>query len=735
MVSAFPFATSRQAVRPGRVAVAPAVSGRAWSFGAFELELHADPLAQLVVRASGSNGVFRSPPGRAWLAAAQGSYRATGRAGHLRPVEKLDLRFRHQWLASVDEDTVDGRPALLLRGHLALEPDELKATARDGTAHVAYELRLVDIDGRRCGVEVDLLPPAGADGSCFAELLWEQPPSARVFGFGAQFTYLDMRGREVPILTAEQGVGRGAQPLTRYTEAFGGAGGDWWSTYAPVPGFVTTELCGLLLRNTEPMRFDLRRPGVGSARVYAAQLRALVYCADAPAELLELHTRATGRMPALPDWVHSGAIVGLQGGNEKVEQAVADLEAAGAKVAGVWLQDWVGNRQVPFGTRLWWDWQRDEERYPDWHGMRGRLARNGVRILTYVNPFLAPMTDRPGSKPGLFDAADAAGYFVKTATGETYLTDQGDFQAGLIDLSNPEARAWYLEVLAENLTESGASGWMADFGEGLPLDAHLASGTALAWHNHYPEAWAAFNHDLRARVAELSGGAGGDYVTFFRSGFTRSPGNAGLFWLGDQCVTWDRFDGLASALTGLLSSGFSGFALNHGDVGGYTSTLSPLPVTVRTPELLARWGELMAFTPVLRSHEGNRPQHNAQVYSTAETRGAFARAARLHAQWVDLRRELMRQAAATGVPVVRHPWLQYPADAQCADLTGQFFLGPDLLVAPVLQAGASSVRAYLPAGSGTWRHRWTGAAYAAGAGAWVEVPAPVGQPGLFDREN
>lgn len=735
MVSTFPFATSRLATRPGRLAVAPAVGGRAWRFGAFALELRAEPTAQLLVRTGSSRAVFRSPPGRAWLAAAQGSYRATGRAGHLRPLEKLDVRYRHQWLASVDEVTVDDRPAVLLRGYLIVAPNGLNPAVSEGTPDLAYELRLVDIDGRRCGVEVGLLPPPGADSSYFTELFWEQPPNARVFGFGAQFTYLDMRGRAVPILTAEQGVGRGAQPLTRYTETFGGAGGDWWSTYAPVPGLVTTELCGLMLRNTEPARFDLRRPGVGSVRVYAAELRALAYCAEAPAELLELHTRTTGRMPALPDWVHGGAIVGLQGGNDKVEQAVTDLVAVGAKLAGVWLQDWVGNRQVPFGTRLWWDWQRDEERYPDWHGMRERLARLGVRILTYVNPFLAPMADRPGGKPGLFEAADAAGFFVKTASGATYLTDQGDFEAGLIDLSNPEARAWYLEALAQNLSESGTSGWMADFGEGLPLDAHLDGGTALTWHNHYPEAWAAFNRDLRGRVAELSGGTAGDYVTFFRSGFTRSPGNAGLFWLGDQCVTWDRFDGLASALTGLLSGGFSGFALNHGDVGGYTSTLPPLPITVRTPELLARWGELMAFTAVLRSHEGNRPQHNVQVYSTAETRDAFAHASSLHAGWVDLRRELMAQAAATGMPVVRHPWLQYPGDPQCADLTEQFFLGPDLLVAPVLQAESSSVRAYLPAGSGAWRHRWTGVAYAAGAGTWVEVPAPVGQPGLFDRED
>lgn len=731
----FPFATSRNVDRPGRLDAAPDVLGD-HRLGAFRLSVSRLPeggvTLTVVAAADGRRVVFASPPGRAFLAAALGRYGAAGRAGHLRPTEATRKRYRCQWLTDVVPERGSERPALTLRGRL---------TSADASDSVAFSVRLVDVDGRRVGVDVQLGRP-DADGAAgpatdalFTDLFWAQDPTARVFGFGAQFTHLDMRGKAVPILTAEQGVGRGAQPLTRYTEAFGGAGGDWWSTYAPVPGFVTTEARGFMLRDCVPALFDLRRPGTGNVRVYAPRLSALLYAAATPSELLELHTRETGRMHPLPDWAHAGAVVGMQGGGEKVERVVAELEAAGTPLAGVWLQDWVGNRKVPFGTRLWWDWQRDAERYPDWHGMRGRLEAKGVRVLVYVNPFLAPMHERPGGRPALFDAADAAGYFVKGPDGGTYLTDQGDFVAGLLDLANPEARAWYLETLTANLLESGASGWMADFGEGLPLDAQLARGTALEWHNRYPEEWAAFNAELRARLAAATGRRPSDYVTFFRSGFTRSPGAAGLFWLGDQCVTWDRFDGLASALTGLLSGGFSGFALNHGDVGGYTSTLPPLPRTVRSPELLARWGELMAFTVMLRTHEGNRPQHNVQVYSDAGTRAEFAHAARLHASWRELRVKLMAEAHATGMPVARHPWLQYPTDPACADLTEQFFLGPDLLVAPVLREGATTVAAYLPAGSGAWRHRWTGARYeaGAGAGAWVEVGAPLGSPGLFDR--
>ena len=56
-----------------------------------------------------------------------------------------------------------------------------------------------------------------------------------------------------------------------------------------------------------------------------------------------------------------------------------------------------------------------------------------------------------------------------------------------------------------------------------------------------------------------------------RSGNVHSPSVTPLFWLGDQTVTWDSHDGLASVIIGMLSSGISGYSLSHSDIGGYTS--------------------------------------------------------------------------------------------------------------------------------------------------------------------
>ena len=62
-----------------------------------------------------------------------------------------------------------------------------------------------------------------------------------------------------------------------------------------------------------------------------------------------------------------------------------------------------------------------------------------------------------------------------------------------------------------------------------------------------------------------------------RSGSTHSSRVTPLFWLGDQLVTWDHYDGLGSAIIGIITSGLSGFTLTHSDIGGYTAIKVPIP--------------------------------------------------------------------------------------------------------------------------------------------------------------
>ena len=325
------------------------------------------------------------------------------------------------------------------------------------------------------------------------------------------------------------------------------------------------------------------------------------------------------------------------------------------------------------------------------------LKSQGARMLTYINPFLSTEPNHDA----LFNEARAKGYLVAKGDGTPYLIKNTSFSAGLIDLSNPQARTWIKDIIkTEMIDKAGASGWMNDFGEALPFDAKLHAGADPAvWHNRYPEEWARV-----ARNAIDEAGRGDDIVFFDRSGFTRSPGAATLFWLGDQIQSWDAYDGIKTTVVGLLSGGVSGFSLLHSDTGGYVVLKlnvvgKDIPVIARTPELLMRWIELNAFTAVLRTHEGLDPAASAQFDSNAETLAQMRRFSKVYKGLGTYRKRLIDDAASRGHPVVRHLFLHYPDDVNTHGLRYQFLLGPDLMVAPVLDKGAEAVDVYFPRGS------------------------------------
>ncbi|GAP62303.1 hypothetical protein ARMA_0726 [Ardenticatena maritima] len=551
------------------------------------------------------------------------------------------------------------------------------------------------------------------------------------FGFGEQFTFFDLKGHRVPILVSEQGIGRGKQPLTFLADLTAGAGGTPYHTYIAVPHYITSKMRSLMLDNSEYAEFNLRAANMVQIRLFAPVMVGTIINGDTPTDLIQAYTARVGRMRPLPDWILQGAVVGMQGGTARVRDVWQQLQAHETPIAAFWLQDWVGQRTTSFGKQLWWNWELDTDRYPEWEALVNDLHAQGVRVMLYVSPFLADVSEKPNHRRNLFAEALENGYLVTKADGSPYLIQNTSFAAGLVDLTNPDAYAWLQTIISENLLGIGADGWMADFGEALPWDAHLAAGIpASTLHNRYPELWARLN-----RETIEDAGRGDDVVFFMRAGFTRSPLYATLFWEGDQLVSWDEYDGIKSAVTGLLSSGLSGFAFNHSDIGGYTTITNPLLSYHRSKELLMRWMELNAFTTVYRTHEGNIPDANAQFYSDDETLAHFSRMAKVYAAWAFYRRQLVDEAAQTGLPVVRHLFLHYPDDPNVWRIRyEEFLVGTELLVAPVLDPQKETVDVYLPAGR--WVHVWTGEVYGSPeTGTHVRVSAPLGYPAVFYREG
>jgi len=651
-----------------------------------------------------------------WLTVAVADTTVKSNQGHYEFTNKL----RQVCEASLSADSVN------LEGETLLMRFPLKGGAICQGAFA--ELRWQALHDQRLGLVIrSTLAPVN-----HIELRLASVADEGFYGFGLQPTYLNLKGQNIPIFTQEQGITRGRQPFTALVNAAepGGAG-TTLTSYMAAPQFITSRGRGLFLENDQYAEIDLRDKTTAAIRLLAPEMRMQILAGKNPLELIEAFSSYSGRQAPLPDWFHAGAIVGMQGGTQKVREVWQKLLERDTPVAGFWLQDWEGKRRTAFGSQLWWNWELDKQLYPDWDQLRADLLQKNVRVLGYINPHLVDVAaeGKPNFERNLYAEAQTQGFLVKDEKGNDYDLKLSAFKSGIVDLTHPGAQVWLKKVIQDELLGAGLSGWMCDYGESYPIDSqNFAGRTGRDYHNRYVEDWARLNQEA---VQE----AGRDDVVFFcRSGYTKSPGAARLFWQGDQMVTWDAHDGLKSAVIGLIGGGLSGYALNHSDIGGYT-TLSKFGIGLkREKELLLRWMEFSAFTAAFRTHEGNLPEENIQFYSDAETLAAFDRNARLFKSLFFYRQQLFQETAQRGYPLARALFLHYPDDPQSWRVDDQYLLGSDILVAPVVDKGARDRKVYLPAGN--WVHVWTGKQYGQTDRAQTaKISAPLGQIPVFYRAD
>ena len=542
--------------------------------------------------------------------------------------------------------------------------------------------------------------------------------SEHVYGCGEQMSYFDMRGRHFPLWTGEPGVGRDKTTyITWRGDVDGMSGGDYYNTNFPQTTFVSSKKYYMHVQSTAYADFDFRNEEFHELQLWEVPEYIRVEAADDFVSLLEKETAFLGRQPELPDWVYNGLIIGAQGGNERSFGILDRSVEKGIRVSGLWCQDWCGKRVTSFGKRLQWDWHFHEEMYPGLPEKIEELHKRGIKYLGYINPYLV-------NDGMLFREGLAKDVFAKKSDGSVYLVDFGEFDCGVIDLTKPEAYQWFKdEVIKKYSIDIGIDGWMADFGEYLPTDdIVLASGKpAMIEHNHWPALWAKCNYDAVKESGKL-----GQVVYFMRAGGIGSQKYCTLLWAGDQSVDFTRHDGLCTVICAALSAGMSGVGITHSDIGGYTSLYDNL----RTKEVFLRWAEMAAFTPVMRTHEGNRPETNFQYYDDEDCMEQLARLTGIYTMLSPLLKELVKENAGKGTPVQRPLFMHYQDDERCFTEQFEYLLGPDVLVAPVYTGGVKTREVYLPADG--FIHLWSGKEYGRGL---CEVEAELGDTPVFYRKD
>jgi alpha-glucosidase len=417
-----------------------------------------------------------------------------------------------------------------------------------------------------------------------------------------------------------------------------------------------------------------------------------------------------------------------QGGRDNVLAEVAALEAAEVPVAAYWVQDWGGIRTNPDGgSGVQYVWNADEELYPSFASMVSDFHEQGYKFLAYVNPFIVDPSsvrevDDPARFAPRFDSMDEMGLLLRNLEGDTYL----DYAVPNIpqvdahpDFSNPQTGELISELLKDIVRAYDVDGWMADFGEWVPINSVPQDGSdPIEARNTFPIDW------QRANREALEALRGDDWVMFARAGFTGVQSVAQIHWTGDQETNWGKLDGFPTVVPAMLNLGLAGQPFVSHDIAGFTRSDSP-----STKELFQRWTELGAFTPIMRTHDGADKLNNWRWNSDEETETHFRKFTYVHCALMNDFMMLAAEAEASGAPIVRHMMLVFPEDTETWDLSDQYMIGDSLLFAPVTERGATTWSVYLP--DGLWFDVWTGESVEGGRR--ITVDAPIGSPPAFSR--
>ena len=508
------------------------------------------------------------------------------------------------------------------------------------------------------------------------------------------------------------GVGKALPP--------GGSRGRMDATYFPVPWAMSTKSYGVLLDNNETSRFSFPKSNgkTWSADVDGGSLQLRIFSAANPAALLSLYTQTTGRQPAAAAPFYFGPWLQSPGDPAAV---ISKLKSSGSPTS----LSMTYSHYLPCGSDRGHE-QAMIDRADLWHNA-------GMAVTTYFNPMVC------NTYGEVFPDASAAGALAKKANGDTYVyryIASSIFNVGQFDFTSSQGPTIFKGLL-QRAVDHGFDGWMEDFGEYTPLDATSADGTSgPAMHNLYPRLY-------HKAASEFADSASRPLARFQRSGWSGTARYAQVVWGGDPSTDWG-FDGLSSVVKDGLSMGMSGVSLWGSDIGGYFSISAAVPAL--TPELLKRWVEVGFASGVMRNETdglagAGKPLTRPQV-TDDDVLPIWSKYSKLRTQLYPYLSAAEKQYDSTGMPIMRSLLLTNPTDTKAITKEDQYMFGPDLLVAPVLSAGATTRKAYLPAGS--WIDLWrsaqlnpstgalepTGSTIKKGA-ADVTVPAPIDQLPTF----
>lgn len=517
------------------------------------------------------------------------------------------------------------------------------------------------------------------------------------YGCGERFGSLNHKGMILPMASIDRPEDKGTV------------------SYKPVPFYMSTRGYAAWLDSAAPGVFDLNATERQHVllRFRAARLRLVLIAGSDFPSLLNEFTRLSGRPRVPPAWAF--APWKSRDVHRNRDEILADAELTRR-------HDLPGSVIVidsPWETS-YNNFVLNETQFCDPTPMFARIRELGFYPCFWLTPFInvENVTDMSGIASGPssnFAEAAERGFLVKTPNGEPMIASWWKGRGGLVDFTNPAARAWWIGQV-EQITRWGARALKCDDGEGnFVQDAVFHDGASAGeMKNRYSLLY------LQAAQEFIDTRLGGDGVLLARCGFTGTQQQP-FCWAGDNEANFSFENGLPSVVLAGQNAALSGLAFWGHDIAGYMGR--------QDKELFIRWTQFGAFSPLMIVHM----QSNLGPWDfDEETLAIYRTFAKLRTCLFPYLYDAAHQAAETGMPIIRPMVLAFSGDAEAARQRYQYMFGPELLVAPMVQPGTQRA-VYLPKCSdgADWIDWWTGARFAGGQ--TIIAEAPLARMPLFIR--
>ncbi|MCC6174839.1 MAG: glycoside hydrolase family 31 protein [Chloroflexi bacterium] len=566
-----------------------------------------------------------------------------------------------------------------------------------------------------------------------ATFTWAREPDERIYGLGGYAGALDRIGRRFTLWSS------GTIPLTdRASTPPGRAAAEGSGTRtdgetpAPIPFLVSSRGYGVFVHTPARLTFDLGSEASDTCRliVEEATLDLFVLPAAWPRGAVAAYADLTGHAPVPPLWAFGIWMSATDcRADDRVAAIATRIRAEAIPCDSLLLER---RRATPItlndaGHALY---QHQDDGTPT----LDRLRTEGFTLASVRTPYLGASTEAyqvavergllvraPDGSPVLVGAEDRVDR--APGPGPDHPTD-AERQAGLLDVTNPEARTWWQERYRSSL-DAGAMACDLGGGASAPAEARFAdSGDGIERHNLY----ALLFQQLVSAATRRAVGADAD------GDKSEDVPPAGVLWDRTAWAGSQRYaahlspvaEGSPAGMAATLREGLSCSLSMPGawghDLGG--NAANPLGSA-----LYARWAQFSLLSPLARLPV----EHGRAPWDIGEHTERIVRA------YADLRYRLLpyvlhcaRETAQAGLPMLRSLFLEFGWDRQTADIDDQYLLGRDLLVAPVFSDSAEPVarRVYLPAGV-TWYDWWTGRPEPGGR--WIIQTARLDRLPIFAR--